>query len=442
MRADVCIVGGGPAGMAMARALLRHGVSFDVFERHDDVGGLWDPDNDGSPIYESAHFISSKTQSHYFDYPMPDDYPDYPSNQQILTYHRSFVDAYGLRDHVTFGTEVEHAEPTSSGWRVTLSTGEERSYRNLITANGTNWHPVSPDFAGSFDGELRHSQTYSSDEEFKGRRVLIVGGGNSGCDIACDAARSADAAFISLRRGYHFIPKMIFGIPADVFGAKGPKLPMWLEQRVFGALLRLLNGDPRRFGLAKPDHKLFESHPIMNTQILHHLAHGDIKAKPDVARLAGDRVEFVDGTSEQVDLIITATGYHWPIPYLPRDAFTWRNGRPELYLNLFSRTNPRLYVMGYLETNGGAYKLFDDAADLIARAIVARATGNSAEFDRLVATDRPDLTGGVRHVGSQRHQGYVESASYLRHLKKVRGQLGWPELKPGDFTRLRTKAVR
>ena len=353
---DVCVVGGGPAGMAVARALLRHGLSFDVFERHDDVGGLWDPDNPGTPVYDSAHFISSKTQSHYFDYLMPDHYPDYPSNQLILEYHRAFVDAYDLRRHVTFNTAVELAEPLPDGWRVHLSTGEARTYKVLVTANGTNWHPVVPQFKGEFDGEIRHSQTYFSPDEFRGKRVLVVGAGNSGCDIACDAARTADAAFISLRRGYHFIPKEIFGMPADVFGAKGPNLPMWLEQHVFGAVLRLLNGDLTRLGLPKPDHKLFETHPIMNTQILHHLAHGDIHAKPDISRLDGTRVHFVDGTSEEVDLILCATGYEWPIPYVPRDQVRGSHGRPELFLNLFSRTNPRLYVAGYFETNGGAYE--------------------------------------------------------------------------------------
>ena len=110
----VCVVGGGPAGMALARALLAQGVAFDVFERHTDVGGLWDQSNPGSPVYDSAHFISSKTQSHYHDFPMPDDYPDYPSHRQILAYMRAFADAYGLREHIRFGVGVASTERTST----------------------------------------------------------------------------------------------------------------------------------------------------------------------------------------------------------------------------------------------------------------------------------------------------------------------------------------
>ena len=124
---------------------------------------------------------------------------------------------------------------------------------------------------------MRHTQTYRSSEELRGKRVLIIGAGNSGADIACDAARTAARAFLSVRRGYHFIPKHIFGKPADVFAAESPPMPRWLEQRVFGVLLRLLNGDLSRLGLPRPDHRIFETHPILNTQVLHFLSHGDLE---------------------------------------------------------------------------------------------------------------------------------------------------------------------
>lgn len=443
MDAELCIVGGGPAGMALARALLRHGVTFDCFERHTDVGGLWDQTNPGTPVYDSAHFISSKTQSHYVGDPMPDDYPDYPSHKQIHAYLARFADSYGLREHIRFGTEVLAAVPDAEGWRVTVRTAdgttEERTYAALAAASGTNWHPLLPSYPGEFTGELRHSQTYSSSDELRGKRVLVIGAGNSGVDIACDAARAADRAFLSVRRGYHFIPKHVFGIPADVFAAHGPHLPLWLEQRAFGAMLRVLNGDVTRLGLPKPDHKVFETHPIMNTQVLHHLGHGDLIAKPDVKRFDGGVVEFVDGTREPIDLVLCATGYLWTLPYLPEGSFEQSMGRPALYLTAISRDNPRLYTMGYVETNGGAYKLFDEVADLIARAYVARRDGTDAVLAELLRTDRTDLRGGLKQVATQRHAAYVESGTFVRHLAKVRKRLGWPSPTPGDFDSLRVR---
>lgn len=438
----VCVVGGGPAGLSLARTFLALGIPFDVYERHSDVGGLWDQTNPGSPVYNSAHFISSKTQSHYHDFDMPEDYPDYPSNGQIHAYMRDFADAYGLRAHIRFNTEVKEAAPEAGGWRVTLSNGETKHYASLVCANGTNWHAKMPDYPGHFTGEMRHAQSYRSMDEFKGKRVLIIGAGNSGCDIACDAAQSADKAFISLRRGYHFIPKHIFGMPADVFAHEGPHLPMWLTQRIFGVMLRLLNGDLTRLGLQKPDHRVFETHPILNTQLLHFLAHGDIKAKPDVARFEGKTVYFKDGTSEEIDLVLCATGYTWKIPYVDPRNFVWKHGRPDLYMNLFARENPNLYALGFMETNGGAYKLFDEMADLIARAIIARAKGGAeaAAVDRLITADRPDLTGGIHFVGSDRHATYVEIDAYRAHMARIRKRLSWPELKDGCFDALRVAA--
>lgn len=439
----VCIVGGGPAGMALARALLHAGVAFDVHERHTDVGGIWDQSNPGSPVYDSAHFISSKTQSHYHDFPMPDEYPDYPSHRQILAYMRAFADAYGLRDHVRFGNGVAATERVDGGWLVTTADGEQRRYTELVCATGTNWNPSMPDYPGTFTGEIRHSSTYRSPSELAGRRVLVIGAGNSGVDIACDAARSADFAAISMRRGYHFIPKHLFGIPADEFAASGPHLPMKVSQRVFGGMLRLINGDLTRLGLQKPDHRIFETHPILNTQLLHHLAHGDIVARRDVARFDGTTVHFTDGTADDFDLVLCATGYRWAIPYVDPSHFTWKGSRPDLYLNLFSRHDRSLYALGYMETNGGAYKLFDEMADLITRTIVARRHGGSAAaaVDRLVEHDRPDLSGGIRFVGSDRHSTYVEIAAYRKYMAKLREQLGWPTLTDGVFDHLRVDSA-
>jgi cation diffusion facilitator CzcD-associated flavoprotein CzcO len=173
-----------------------------------------------------------------------------------------------------------------------------------------------PELPGAFDGTIRHSVAYKSAEEFRGKRVLVVGGGNSGADIACDAALTADHAAISLRRGYHVIPKHILGKPADVFARDSPKLPFRLRQRIFGFLLRRLVGDTEKLGLPKPDHRILESHPLVNDQMLHHLRHGDLTALPGIARLDGDGVVFADGRRENFDEIVLATGYSWETPYL------------------------------------------------------------------------------------------------------------------------------
>jgi hypothetical protein len=424
---DTCVIGAGPAGLAVARALAERNLPYTHIERHTAPGGLWDIDNPGSPMYESAHFISSKTLSGFGGWPMPDEFADYPSHRQVLSYLTSFADAYGLTERIEFGVEVSGVEQNTDGtWTVTRADGRQSIHAHVVVCTGSQWHPNIPEIPGNFTGELRHTVGYRSADELRGKRVLVVGAGNSGCDIACDAARSADHAVISMRRGYWFIPKHVFGRPVDTLAHTGPKLPMWLEQRLFGALLRLLNGDPRRLGLQKPDHKLFETHPAVNSMLIHHLQHGDITAKPGIADAEGRTVRFTDGTSDDFDLILLATGYVHKVPVAQK--YFGDEQHPDLYLSSFSRDHPGLFGVGFVETNSAAYLLFDAQAQLIAGFIhdSRRQSAKAQRFADLIHSDRPDLSGGLKFVDSPRHTGYVDSSAIEKYLAKVAGQMEWP----------------
>lgn len=431
----VCVVGAGPAGLSVARALRRLRLDYDHYERHSDVGGIWDLGNPGTPMYESAHFISSRRMSGFFGFPMPESFPDYPGNRQILAYTKAFADAYGLRERVRFDTAVTSVEADGDRWRVELADGTQHTYRAVVCATGVTWQPRVPRHPGRFTGELRHSSTYRRQEEFRGKRVLIVGLGNSAADIACDAASVADATFVSVRRGYHVIPKHLFGVPVDELAKNGPQLPVALTRPLFSALLRLVLGDLTRYGLPRPDHRLFESHPLLNSQLVHHLQHGDVTIKPDVTRLDGSRVVFADGSGEDVDLVLYATGYDWAVPYVPERYFRWHDGRPDLYLTAFSREHRNLFGVGYLEINSSAYTVFDHLSHLVTNYLhdQRHAPGRAAAFDRLIERDRSPLSGGIRFVDSARHRNYVDERALHRRLSRVHRQIGWRGLEPGMF---------
>jgi hypothetical protein len=207
--------------------------------------------------------------------------------------------------------------------------------------------------------------------------------------------------------------------------ASGPKLPMWLEQWLFGALLSVINGDLERLGLQKPDHKLFETHPALNSMLIHHLQHGDITARPGIHRTEGRTVHFTDGTHDEFDLILLATGYQHKVPVA--QEYFGSEQHPDLYLSSFSREHEGLFGVGFLETNSGAYQLFDTQAQLIASYIddARRGLPNAQRFADLIRNDQPDLSGGLRFVDSPRHTGYVDSGAFVKHLAKVAGQMGW-----------------
>ncbi len=437
-----CLVGAGPAGLVMARAMIAEGVRFDWYERHTDVGGIWDMENLGGPMYQSAHFISSKYTSGFVGYPMPADYPDYPSWEQIRDYIRSFAHEFGLYDHVQLGVAVVSAEPSADDqWIVTLSNGQTKTYDGVIAAPGVTWCPAQPALEGAsnYSGEIRHSVTYSASSEFSGKRALIVGAGNSGVDIACDAARSADQAYLSVRRGYRFLPKHIFGLPTDALLGGVIEPPKGIS--ISGdpqQLIDSLVGDLTRLGLPAPDHDLLTSHPIMNTQVLHYLAHGDLIAKPDIARLTHDGVDFVDGSHETIDLIVLATGYEYQIPFIDPRHLVWQNGHPQLYLNVFSREHDSLYVLGFVEFAGAAYTRFDEMSQLVIMDIRARETGQHRdEWRALKISDQPDLRGGVSYVDSPRHTNYVDMRSYTDYLADLRDRFEWADLDQQTFEGLR-----
>jgi len=418
------VIGAGPGGLAAARWLSEFGIPFEILERQRDVGGIWDIETPGAPMYESAHFISSRTLSAFRDLPMPESYPDYPSHRQVLEYLRAYADRHGVRQRAEFGREVARVRPATGddgpgpAWVVELADGERRRYAGVVVASGLQWTPKLPEIPGTFEGQRIHASAYRSPAIAAGRRVLVVGGGNSGCDIAVDCSHAASRAAISLRRGYWFIPKHVFGVPADVFGHKGPQLPAWIEQPVLERLLRLLVGDVTRLGLPGPDHRLFETHPVINTQILHALSHGDLAVKPDVREFRGSRVVFADASEEEFDLVILATGYRRVIPVLASELHQ-EGDVASLFLNLFHRRHPALFVLGFFETDAGAFPILDLQAELVARVLEARrdASERLRRFEARLAGPAPDFSCGVRFLDIERMRNYVRCQPYARYLQ-------------------------
>ncbi|WP_334003258.1 flavin-containing monooxygenase [Burkholderia cepacia] len=424
--ARYCIIGAGAAGITAAKNLLAAGIGFDVIEREDDVGGNWYYGRPSGAVYRSIHMISSKRFSEYTDFPIPDDYPTYARGDQALAYLRAYARRFGVYDRIEFGRSVLEIAPVAggSGWRVELDRGEVRTYRGVIVCNGHLSHPQLPDYPGRFDGLQLHSSQYRTPEIFRDRRVLVVGAGNSGCDIAVEASHHARAVFHSTRRGYYYWPKFLFGIPADQW-AEWPlrlRMPLW-ARRFFGErLLRLTTaGQPEDYGLRKPDHKLFESHFIINSTLFYHLGHGDLDARPDVRELKGDRVVFADGREEPVDVIVYATGYRPSFPFIDQAHLQWRKQQPSLYLNMFDAQHRDLFFIGLFQTSTGNWPLMDYQAQLLARYLHARdaAPRKAAHVDRLIQRGKSDWSGGIAFHRTPRHVIEVEHFAYRLQLQRL-----------------------
>ena len=422
-----CIIGAGPCGLAATKNFVQRGIACDCYDREDDVGGNWYFGRDSSRCYESAHLISSKRLTEYTDFPMPRDFPPYPSHRQALRYLRSYARHFDLYRHIKLQTSVERVERNGDGWDVFLSgEAEPKKYRGVVIANGHHWDPQQPEYPGEFDGQILHAGHYKTPDMFAGRRVLIVGAGNSGCDIAVEAAQHAEQTFHSLRRGYHFLPKFLFGKPIDVCGERLHRLhlPLWLRRWITRWTVWMSQGSPQRFGLPAADHKLFETHPIVNSQLLYWAGHGEICFKGNVERLDGDGVCFADGSHETVDLIVLATGYKLSFPFIDDRHLAKQDGRPRLFLNAFHPEYDDLFVAGLIQPDSGIWGLADLQSQLIASFIIAARTGHPAAdwFRRIKSAGSDQLGHGIHYINSPRHSIEVEHYSYRRRLEKLVGK--------------------
>jgi hypothetical protein len=353
------VIGAGFAGLGVCAAFVRRGVPFDCVDADDDVGGNW-----YHGVYESAHIISSKRTTEYADYPMPADYPDFPSAAQMLAYLRAYADHHRLRAHIELETFVEQVAPEPDGtWKVTLRGGQTRRYGGVVIANGHHWDRRFPRYPGELTIERIHSKDYKSAKQLEGRRVLTVGGGNSACDLAVEAAIHGRSSDISLRRGYWFLPKTFFGVPAVEL--MRPWMPLSMQRMMLKSLLKVTVGRYADYGLPEPDHEIFDKHPTINSQLLYFLKHGRIRVRPDIARWDGDHVVFADGSREPFDLVVCATGFHVSLPMLAEGVVEWEGGFPKLVRGLLSPTHANLYTFGLGQPRYGAGPLITKGADVL-----------------------------------------------------------------------------
>lgn len=426
------VIGAGPMGLCTVRNLQKFDIPCVGFEIHSDVGGLWDIDSATSTMYDSAHLISSKKMTEFAEFPMGEEVAHYPHHRELCRYFREYARRFDLYRHYEFNTEVVRCEREGENWHITTRRNgveQTREFGGLLIANGTLHHPNIPELPGEFSGELLHSSEYRDPKIFEGKRVLLVGCGNSGADIAVDAVHRAASVDISLRRGYYFLPKFIGGTPTDAMGGK-VKLPRLLQQRISAALSRFMLGKPSQYGLPEPEYKMFESHPVVNSLVLHHIGHGDIRPRADIAAIGGNTVAFADGARGRYDMILLATGYKLHYPFIERSHLNWNGFAPRLYLNAFHPEYDNLFLMGMVEAAGLGWEGRNRQAEMVALYIRQLADGaHSAEALRVLKRERAGLRadGGMQYLELERMAYYVHKETYLKaldgHIRDLRRDL-------------------
>jgi dimethylaniline monooxygenase (N-oxide forming) len=429
----VCIVGAGSSGIASCQVLHARGIEFDCFEKGSEVGGNWRylNDNGMSASYRSLFINTSRNLMEYATYPMPKHYPPYPHHSQIAAYFDDYVDHFGFRGRIRFRSEVTRVEPAQggrgeAGWEVEVADRdgreERRRYSAVLVANGHHWDPrwPEPPFPGEFNGRQMHSHEYKTWDGFEDKNVLILGIGNSACDIAVETSRVSNRTYLAMRRGAHVIPKFIKGRPTDELGTEfTSRLPFAIQRWYYRRMLRTIQGEMEDYDLPSPDHKLFEAHPTISADLLARIGHGRVLPKPNIERLEGDRVRFVDGSVEDMDVIVYCTGYRITFPFLSKDVIDATDNHVELYRRVVPPDRPGLYFIGLIQPLGAIMPIAELQSEWIADVLEGKASlPSEAEMRRVI--EREDRRMAKRYVTSKRHTIQVDFYPYMRTLRRER----------------------
>jgi cation diffusion facilitator CzcD-associated flavoprotein CzcO len=427
-----CVIGAGSSGIAGAKGLNERGIPFDCYELSDRVGGNWvfGNKNGVSSAYRDLHINTSRERMEYSDYPMPKSYPDFPHHTHIAEYFNAYVDHFDIRENIVFETGVEHAARRDDGvWEVTLTSGERRLYDAVVVANGHHWNPRMPEpaFQGSFDGEVLHSHHYVHADDWAGKRVVVLGMGNSAMDIAVEASYVADKVFLAARRGAWVIPKYFAGVPLDQLGMRGeglsklfadPRLPWSVRQRLLESTFKKAVGDDMTvYGLPQPDHRIGEAHPTISGRILDRIGHGTVTPKPNIAELQGDRVKFADGSVEEADVVVYCTGYKVTFPFFDEDFISAPDNDLPLFRRAFHPDVGGVYFLSLLQPLGATMPIAEAQGRWVAHHLRGEYHLPPRE-DMLADMEKERAAMFKRYVKSKRHTMQIDFDQYLYELAR------------------------
>ncbi|WP_282080141.1 flavin-containing monooxygenase [Aquimarina algiphila] len=361
MERRICVIGAGPSGITALKNIKDKELNVICFDRNNEVGGNWiySEEESHSSVFETTHIISSKILSQYEDFTFDDfdeTVADYPSHDELRRYFQAYARHFELYPYIQFETSVKHCKRIHKNeWHITI-THQGKQYieifTDLVICNGHHSVPRVPEYPGMFTGQFIHSHHYKKASPFADKRVLVIGGGNSACDVAVETSRVSKKTSISWRRGYRIIPKFFFGLPSDIVGARSSWMPVKIRSWLNDKLLNLMLGKNKLYGLPEVKTKFGETHPTINDELLYKIRHGKVHPKKDIERLNEKMVYFKDGTSEEFDVIIACTGYILKHTFFDRSFIDYSSGPVPLYLKMFHQEYHDLFFIGMFQPLG------------------------------------------------------------------------------------------
>lgn len=366
---EILIVGGGPAGMTTAGALKHAGLGSIILDNNERIGQSWEQ------RYDRLHLHTVRAYSGLAHFPIPRSYPKYLSKDQYASYLRDYASHFDL--NIIPSTLVHRVRQEKMdgrpGWAVE-ARNETWFARVVVIATGQYSQPICPAWPGlsQYGGQALHSSKFRTGRAFQHQRVLVIGAGNSGMEIAADLVeQGASKVAISVRSGPPVVPRDFLGVPAQVFAILMNSFPPILSDKVGSALSRLALGNLHRFGLPSPSWMPFTSHrtPIIDVGFVPALKTGKVSVRPAVRSFTSTGVIYPDDRQEKFDAVIFATGFHSGLDQLLEpDGLIDQNGYPR-FPSGAPTVCPGLYFMGYFDSLRGFLYESNLASQRLAREI-------------------------------------------------------------------------
>lgn len=419
---NFAVIGAGAGGLCAARHLIAQGIEVELFELGSHIGGLWVYENDSgmSPAYRSLHINSEARVSTFTDFPFPDPDNLYPDHVQMADYFARYADHFDLTRRIRFRHGVEAVERIGSQYRLTLQTGETRLFDAVVVATGHQSVPRHPPQITGFAGTYLHAHSYRVPTAFTDQRVLVIGPGNSGVDIAADVCSHTRLTTLSARSPVLIMPRMMFGVPNSrtLLKLEQPFLPWSWRVWIRTKLTHMFHGRMETWGFKTPKGR---THPISHPTLISHIAWRRIAVKPGIVSVDGNAVTFADGSVDEFDTIIAATGYTTTIPFLAHDLspLSPESAQLKLWQRVAHPSHEGLYFIGFFDVTGGSnIRMMEDQAAFIA----AMATGavnrpSQPDMTAAIATEQVWLAGQFPH--SPRYGLELDPRRYRKLLART-----------------------
>lgn len=418
----VAVIGAGACGLCAAKYLLASGFDVTVYEIGTQVGGMWcyGNDNGRSSAYRTLHINTSRGVTRFSDLDFDATTQPFPDHYDMHRYLRAYAEHFGVMARIRFRSRVTAVRPAfdpareAARWTVELADGTATDFDAVIVATGHLTRPLEVDALRAFTGTYLHAHDYREPEPFVGRRVCVVGIGNSACDIASDVCVTSPRCVLVARSGVVVLPKLMFGRAFTDITAmlQRPWIPRWLRRRITRLLAFLAHGDITRLGF-KPPTEL--THVTSNATVITDIAYRRIEVKQGIESVDGRTLRFADGTAEEFDVLIAATGYRIDLDFIAPEVLKVEDNRLDLYMRIVPPGWPGLYFMGFFNTDTALNMVFEHQARWVRELLLGNARLPDPDAMRRAIAGRAAWY-AARYKHTARHTIEEEHVRYLTDL--------------------------